>query len=152
VSNQNAPRFAQKCAAREFKTAEGTIGQGYRLFLKIDGLPKILTNGGGNWRRAHFEKRKWKHLVHCNIYAPARPLEPLKKAKVTFTRHSFTQPDFDNLAASFKACQDALVEAGIIVDDSPDVLTATYCWNKAKPKRGFITIRLEEAWNAVERT
>jgi Holliday junction resolvase RusA-like endonuclease len=116
----------------------------YRLFLSIEGLPMIITNGGGNWRRAHYEKRKWKQLVHANIHGPARPPEPLKRAKATFTRHSSNQPDLDNLGASFKACQDALVEAGIIVDDSPDVLTATYQWSKANPKKGFITIEVWE--------
>ncbi len=68
----------------------------------------------------------------------------LKRATGTFTRHSAREPDFENLAYSFKEIIDALVKLDILEDDAPTNLTRTYGWEKAKPSSGKVTILLEE--------
>lgn len=58
---------------------------------------------------------------------------PLEKAKLKLTRLSTRQPDFDNLALSFKYVVDGLVKAGVIVDDKYEVIgESEYCWEKCK--------------------
>jgi Holliday junction resolvase RusA-like endonuclease len=67
----------------------------------------------------------------------------LDKARVRFTRHSSIRPDFDNLAASFKAVQDGLIDAGVIANDTFAVIgNPEYSWEKASPKGGKITIEV----------
>jgi hypothetical protein len=38
-----------------------------------------------------------------------------------------------------------LVKLGIIEDDSPDFITVEYRWEKTAPKKGKISINIEEA-------
>lgn len=116
----------------------------YKLSFTLPGLPKIMSNGShGNWRTAAGIKRKWKDLsiIHCRRHLPP---QPLKKAEAVFTRFSSVEPDNDNLAISFKSIRDGLVEAGVIEDDRPSVLTATYQWVKASPKAGQVSVELVE--------
>jgi hypothetical protein len=47
-----------------------------------------------------------------------RPLEPLKRFKLSFERRSPKTMDYDNLIGSFKPYIDGLRYAGIIEDDS----------------------------------
>jgi hypothetical protein len=66
---------------------------------------------------------------------------------VTCTRHSSREPDFENLAHSFKPCLDALTVrnggAPVLVDDSQEVIgQPTYLWEKAPPKEGRITLEV----------
>lgn len=46
-----------------------------------------------------------------------KPVEPLSKYQITFTRHTIRPLDIDNLVASFKPILDSLVRGGIIQDD-----------------------------------
>jgi len=45
---------------------------------------------------------------------------------------------------SFKACVDALVKTGILVDDSPRHLTREYLWEKAPRGEGHVRIEIRE--------
>lgn len=115
----------------------------YELTFSIQGLPKIITNGPqGSWRLSAGERKKWKRLV-CLETLSDRPLTPLKAAHCTFIRISSTQPDDDNLRASFKSVRDGLVQAGILEDDKPvNMPEPKYLWIKGSPRRGYITVKV----------
>jgi hypothetical protein len=117
----------------------------YRLDIEIEGLPKILTNArSSGWRAKHFEKKRWKILVMSQIDFSNKPKKPLSKAKIVMTRYSSAPSDFANRADSFKACLDALVESGVLIDDCDDVIIdQKYPWIKASPGRGRIRIEVE---------
>lgn len=116
----------------------------YTLTLVLPGLPKVIANARMHWRVKHNEMQAWKQKVFYAIAPHARPDKPLKKAKLTLTRHSHVCPDYDNLCSSFKACVDGLVMAGVIIDDNMNVIgMPEFKWEKAKPKEGFIEIKVE---------
>lgn len=118
----------------------------YRLHFTLEGLPKILSNGSqGSWRKSHGEKMKWQRKIRdFVILNKMRPDEPLKKAKVTITRHSFKCPDFDNMAIAAKPLMDGLVKVGVLIDDSMDVVTHQYKWERAPQLKGFVELVVEE--------
>lgn len=69
----------------------------------------------------------------------------MAKAKLTLTRYSSKEPDFDGLCSSFKNVIDGLVEAGVIIDDKMSVIgQPTYAWVKCPPKKGKIKVVVEE--------
>lgn len=113
----------------------------YSLAAWLPILPASLTNNGhGHWAKKHKQKRQVTDLVKFAIHM-YRPKKPLEKARVVLTRHSASEPDFDNLVASFKPVIDALVEAGVIIDDKSSVIgQPEYRWKKAKPKQGSIEV------------
>jgi len=58
------------------------------------------------------------------------------KYHVTITRRSCgVEPDPDNLKASAKLILDALVDAAIIPDDNPHVITLGVYWQKAPSRK-----------------
>lgn len=115
----------------------------YALEIELQGLPKTTNGSHQHWRVKHAQSKAWKTRVFALSW-PKRPAQPLKRAKITYTRFSSTQPDFDNLVISFKAIQDGLRQAGIIADDKQANVIGEYCWFKAQPKSGRITVRVEE--------
>lgn len=118
----------------------------YILNLKIIGLPKSTMNANSSWRIRWAQAKKWKDLVAQNIDWSLKPKEPLKKAKVTLTRHAHgRRPDSDNLRSGFKHVLDGLVEAGVLIDDSFEIIGEPIInWVPEKPKHGHITILVEE--------
>ena len=118
----------------------------YKLQLELKGkLPKMNTSHtrGRHWSVGHRESEYWHKRVWAEMQGK-KPDRPLKRATGTFTRHSTREPDFENLAYSFKEIIDALVKLDILEDDAPTNLTRTYGWEKAKPSSGKVTILLEE--------
>jgi Holliday junction resolvase RusA-like endonuclease len=115
----------------------------YKLTIELPALPKTTNGSHGHWSVIAAERKKWRRLV---VFAVGikRPAKPLMQAKATFTRFSSNEPDDDNLSISFKSVRDGLVDAGVIADDKNRILTATYRWEKAPPKKGKITIEVEE--------
>ena len=96
--------------------------------------------------RAHWSVRKRQQAaIRGTILeqiggSPGLPPEPFQKAHVVIERHSVGAPDYDNLVGGGKQLIDCLTTPvmgkggrqrnrrglGIIVDDSPDHLTAEY--------------------------
>lgn len=114
--------------------------------FEIHGLPKMRNRMSMNWRLAKLEADKWKNHVIGQCEALGIANLNLSKAKLTFTRHSTSEPDFDGLVSGFKHCTDGLVKAKVIIDDKPSVVgQPTFLWVKAKQKQGKITIRIERA-------
>jgi Holliday junction resolvase RusA-like endonuclease len=116
----------------------------YRLELELIGLPKTVNGPHGSWQRAAAERKKWRSLVEQATLGK-RPSKPLDTARITLTRLSSNEPDYDNLAASFKSVVDGLRDAGIIVDDKKKNIGACiYLWEKTSPKNGKIRVLVEE--------
>lgn len=74
-----------------------------------------------------------------------RPPKPLKKAKITLTRHSSVSPDFDGLVSSFKHILDGLIDAKVIQNDKFENIGAPeYVWEKTGRRAGRVTIEVLE--------
>ena len=116
------------------------------IILEIPELPK-LTNAMGKssiWY-THNERNKWRKLVGYKLMEiSGKPAEPFKKARLTLTRFSSREADWDGLAASWKYPVDALVYNGVIIDDKPSVIEVKCLWEKCSPKLGKVKIEIEE--------
>lgn len=132
----------------------------YLLDFELPGLPPLQVAGArGHWRDGYKEAKRWevrvKAIVLGDHYLPDKPL---KRARVTFERHSASRPDSTNLRASFKAIEDALhcrprgrhgqrVGLAVLEDDAPENYEGgepQVRWVKAPPGEGFVRIRVEE--------
>lgn len=70
-------------------------------------------------REPHFTRTKRKEEIKRWLHLQQMPTKPLKKATISFVRHSLKLLDpIDNMGASFKCIGDALVECGFLADDS----------------------------------
>lgn len=118
----------------------------FKLVIEVEGLPKILSNAKSNgWRARHFEKQKWKKLIMEQIDFKKKPAKPLQKCIIICTRFSSSQSDYGNRVDSFKACIDALIASGVIIDDNDQVIIKQqYPWVKVPMKSGKIRIEVEE--------
>lgn len=117
----------------------------YQLKITIPGLPKT-TNGSAraHWRRLQQQAKTWQRATLLAI-GSQRPIAPLKRARLVLTRHSSKRPDHDGLVSSWKHVQDALIKAGIIVDDKHENIgEPKYLWEKVPIRQGFITIEVYE--------
>lgn len=74
-----------------------------------------------------------------------KPRAPLERAKLTLTRASAVEPDYDGLVSSFKHIIDALVEGGILVNDKTENIgKPDYQWVVAARNKGCIKVKIEE--------
>lgn len=126
----------------------------YVLEFEIEGLPAMMNKSRRHWRFIQKERKKWKELVliavrNCQLNAElrgAREFKPLTRAKVSITRFSSREPDFDGLVSGGKALLDGLVEAQVIIDDSRKVIgQPQYFWEPAGPKQGKVKVKVEAA-------
>ena len=116
----------------------------YRLRLEIPGLPPMNTSATRrHWAVQAREARDTQTLVAA-LVGKRRPPKPLKRARVTVTRCSPREPDFENMTLSSKAHIDGLVKARVLVDDNPDVCERVYRWAKAPRGQGRLVIDVEE--------
>lgn len=89
------------------------------------------------------ERQRWQTLVRLEVFKAYRGL-PLKKAKVTLTRYSSGTPDFDGLVGSFKHVLDALVGAGLLIDDNPKVIgQPTYLFKKCSGIQSKVVVKVD---------
>lgn len=83
-------------------------------------------NGTDGLMRQHFrDAGKLKDKIKWDILAQRPPsgFRCLKgPVRVVYTRYTSALMDWDNAAASFKHIGDALQSAGVLLDDSPDVI------------------------------
>lgn len=117
----------------------------YIFEVAVQIMPKMTnTLNSMNWRARHGESQKIKRAVWACVW-PYKPLHPFKRAKISLTRFSSKQPDYDGLVSSFKHVIDTLTETGIIVNDRlSEIGIPTYAWVSCPPTKGFIKIRVEE--------
>lgn len=123
----------------------------FKISFEIHDLPKLPNQSlYRHWRIKQRENDKWKSAVHKMALFLAPP-NPLDKAHITFIRHSSRQPDYDGLVSSFKHCLDGLTAAGVISDDSQEVIgIPAYRWEYARPKDGKITVIVEAVPTGTE--
>ncbi len=116
----------------------------YSIQFTLDGLPKTTNSGGrAHWSVKASEAKLWRRRVVAEAL-DLRPPSPLHKAKLTLTRYSSAEPDFDGLVSSFKHVVDGLIDAGIIESDKPSVIgQPNYKWEKVKPRMGKISVTVE---------
>lgn len=117
----------------------------YSISFVLDGLPRRTNNMAKHWKARMSEARKWKRkvcdVVTLNGYAPETPF---KRAKLTLTRHSSQEPDFDGLVSGFKHVIDGLIEAGVIENDKRENIgVPEYRWQKTGRGAGFIEVKVE---------
>lgn len=126
------------------------------LEFEIAGLPKMTNTSRVHWTKKMKEASKWKRLVRMEVikrqaiiilmstFHGPLSLAPLSKAKLTLTRHSSVEPDFDGLVSSFKHVVDGLVEARVIENDKvSNIGQPTYLWQKCAPRQGKISVKVE---------
>lgn len=128
-----------------FSTSQ-SLTMNYTLHIKLPGLPKLNNSHYSNWRIAMAERKKWR-TASAWACLGKKPTSPLKRCSITCIRFAFgKKPDFDNLVISFKSIIDGLKDAGIILDDSSDVIIERkYLTEKAPAKAGWVEIIVEEA-------
>jgi hypothetical protein len=114
--------------------------------FELPGLPRTTNASNVHWRIRHTHAKKWKDLVIIAARSKGLPDEPLKKAKLTLTRFSAREPDFDGLVSSFKHVIDGLIDAAVIADDKQSVIgQPTYNWVYAFRNKGKISVKVEAA-------
>ncbi len=119
--------------------------QPYCLKFTLDVLPKTANGSHEHWRSKAQRVKLLKQAVFARAW-PFKPAQPLVSAALTLIRHSSLEPDYDNLVTSFKPVIDGLRQAGIISDDrKKNIGRPEYLWQKAPPKKGFITVEVREA-------
>lgn len=123
----------------------------YLLEFELEGLPRT-TNSlvRSQWRARHNHAVMWKQAVFTKCWH-LRPDEPLTKARITITRHSAKCPDFDGMVSASKHVVDGLIQAKIIIDDNMVVVgIPTYLWQRASPRKGKITVKVEGVNDAAK--
>lgn len=115
----------------------------YALEIELEGLPHLQSGTWGHWATRRKHDAGWKERIGWEARRlGGKPL--LTDAHIDCIRFSAVEPDYDNLVASFKPLVDGLVEAGILVNDSPSRLTRTYAWCNASRSKGRIRICVKE--------
>lgn len=117
----------------------------YKLEFEIPTLPPTTNSHGRvHWAVKAKIARDWKTLVVWAVGSKT-PKKPLQKAKVTITRFSSAECDFDGLVSGGKHLLDGLIVARVIIDDKFSVIgQPNYQWEKAPPRKGKVAIKVEE--------
>jgi hypothetical protein len=111
--------------------------------ISLPGLPKMTNSMMSSWRARYGHAKKWKVAVALECHRQKIPL--LKKARLTLTRFSAVESDFDGLVSGFKHLIDGLVEAGVLPSDKMSVIgQPIYRWEFAKRGKGRVTIAIED--------
>jgi len=108
--------------------------------ITLDGLPRLQTNNYGHWSIRARSKKEWEIRVRGALGRNI-PAEPLERAEIACVRFSSSEPDHDNLVASFKPLIDGLVKARVIRDDKPSVIgSPNYTWERCKRGEGRVRV------------
>lgn len=119
----------------------------YVLELLVYGdMPKSLNRllGYGKWTK-HQNALKWKKRIFDALRTQPLPPVPLEHVKLTFIRRSPRFLDFDGAVGSLKPLADALVMAGILIDDNYKVTGPWFVTQeKVKTIDQHIYLKVEE--------
>lgn len=107
----------------------------YTLKIEIDSLPKSLNKK----LRSHFHKNNkennsWDRMIYFKVLK-FKPPTPLIKCKIAIIRHSHRMLDYDGLVGSMKPVVDALVDSGIMIDDTWKVTGPWVVNQEFRPKK-----------------
>jgi hypothetical protein len=107
----------------------------YKLKLEFETLPKSLNKKlRSNYFKNHKELKSWQMMVELQSFGK-KPDYPLPKASIEIIRHSYRLLDYDGLVGSLKPVIDAIVKAGILIDDSWGVTGRWFVDQKFRPKK-----------------
>lgn len=113
-----------------------------RYIVTIHGRLPLPNETNAMGLRARLRLKKgWRTWAVASLRSARVPA--LGRARVTFTRHSSGTPDTDAVVTAFKYVQDALVLSGVIDDDDPSHLRATYRAARCQQGRAHIDIEIE---------
>lgn len=109
--------------------------------IRLEGLPKTPNELVRlHWAQKAKEAKKWR-TMSAYVARKFKPKTPFESVELTFIRGSSRQCDFDNGIAALKPIIDGLKDAGIILDDNPNVVKAIrFGWEKASRSCGYIKI------------
>ena len=123
---------------------------GKKMRIEVSQLPPVSSspNWRGHWGARYREARVYhKAVFYCCVDARNRALMggmllPFTKArlKLTFVFHERRRRDSDNLLARFKPGQDAIVDAGLVMDDSAEHLEISDLDILVDPGRAPLTV------------
>lgn len=118
-----------------------------KIIFELQGLPVRTNNAKANWKARYREATAWKKkVVNAVILNKLQPEKPFAKAKLTLTRFSSVEPDYDGLVSSFKHTVDGLIAADVIENDKmSNIGQPTYLWEQAPPGKGKIRVEVEAA-------
>lgn len=107
----------------------------YTLTLEINSLPKSLNKAlrSNRWK-LHAQNKGWDLLVF-GMCRGKLPPKPLVKARIKITREFYRTLDYDGLVGSLKPVVDALVSAGVLIDDSWKTLGVWDVTQSFRPKK-----------------
>lgn len=106
----------------------------YQISLTLHSLPDSLNKALRGHRAKYFSKnKKWDFLI-AGMCRGKLPPKPLEKARIRIVRHFWRTLDYDGLVGSMKPIVDALVSAGVIIDDNWKVLGAWEIDQQFRPK------------------
>ena len=106
--------------------------------------PTVNRQSGMHWRKKAQIVKQWHGMVAIYCGGFLKPKAPFKKAKLTLTRFSSVEPDFDGLVSSFKPVIDGLIKCGVLENDKmSNIGKPDYRWEKVKPKQGKIVVTIE---------
>jgi Holliday junction resolvase RusA-like endonuclease len=127
------------------------------LTVTVDGRPPTL-NSRRHWRAVAADNKTWKAAVTLTAQAQRNEWEaahglkwrPLRLATlhVVFLVPDRRRRDWDNLISTVKPEVDALVAAGVIVDDSTEVvqtITFEVDYEKGVTATRFVVMELDDA-------
>lgn len=117
------------------------------LEIVLPGLPPMNTaDGPSRWARYRLKKAWETRVKHALVQTIGGwPREPMTRARVTITRASTREPDFDGLVQGGKFLLDGLVKAKVLADDGPSVIgQPAYRWERAPRGMGSVRVRVEE--------
>lgn len=118
----------------------------YKLDLTLHSLPDSLNKGLRTHRFKYQQKNKRWDLLIFGMVRNRLPAEPLTKARLTIVRHSWRSLDYDGLVGSLKPVVDALVTAGVLIDDKYSVTGPWFVTQEFRPKKDgpLLTVCVEE--------
>jgi hypothetical protein len=118
----------------------------YHIELTLHSVPLPLNKAlRRHYLKRHRLNKRWELLI-AGVSRGKLPPEPLKKARLTITRHAYRSLDYDGLVGSLKPVVDALVSVGILSDDRWSVTGAWVVDQqfRRKAEGSLLTISVDE--------
>jgi len=118
----------------------------YKLDVTLHSLPDSLNKGLRTHRLKYNQKNKRWDLLIFGMVRHKLPPKPITKARITIVRHFWRTLDYDGLVGSMKPIVDALVDAGVLSDDTwkvtgPWVIDQQF---RSKKEGPLLTVCVEE--------
>lgn len=107
----------------------------YQLSLTLHCLPKSLNKALRAGRYANNRQNHQFDFLIAGMVRGKLPAKPLEKARIRIVRHFWRNLDYDGLVGSLKPVVDALVSAGVLVDDNWGVTGPWDVTQEFRPKK-----------------